>query len=128
MTTEYNFIRVCEQSGEQSSLFIGLSSGGWRFNFRAHPSLGLVSLQAWRDLFEKEPESRIEDEYHRVVSVADFLSFVEAKQFSATTLREKETASPFNPRATPHPGLSHMDDSMRWIDEEGYTFSNYDFS
>ena len=81
MSTNFDYVRVCEASGEQSAIHLGKSSGGARFLFRAHPALGITSFKALQAFFKKDP-GYVVDEYNRPVPVEDFLDMAVNKQSS----------------------------------------------
>ena|ERR1700677_640059 len=55
---------------------LGQRSGGWQFQFRAWPEIGVMDTQAW--LRQLDDAEWIKDEYGREYSVDDFLEAVEA--------------------------------------------------
>ncbi|MGX7709216.1 hypothetical protein [Methylobacterium sp. Gmos1] len=65
----------CKKDSEK--LHIGKSSLGWEFLFVPYPEHGLTSFAAWKEYLQSR---EIVDEYGRVVSLADFVSLVEAKK------------------------------------------------
>lgn len=116
MSTNFEYVRQCEVTGEYSSLHLGKSSGGWRFLLRAHPTLGLTSFQALQDFFAKDPGTVL-DEYGRERSPSEFVAFVEGKQINKAQ-RPQELLQPDFP-----PSI----DERKWVDSQGYSFANYEF-
>lgn len=83
---------------------LGQRAGGWQFQFRAWPELGIMNTQTW--LRQLDHAEWIKDEYGREYSVDDFLEAVEA-------------CADGMPR-----GLYGND----WFDAEGNAFSAAEFS
>ncbi len=117
MTFNFEYVRQCEQSGDRSSLHLGLSAGGARFQFRAHPTLNLVSFEAWRQQFATQPGT-IVDDYSREWTVQEFLDFVFEKQSHEPKRRHEKYPDQYQ----------FGQDDRQWLDSQGYTFCNYEFS
>jgi hypothetical protein len=119
MSTEYTIVRTCQVSGDRSSLPLGLSVGARRFQFRAHPSLNLVSFESIVD-FIKRDGAEVVDEYDRVMPLDDFVNYVRSKLASPdNSLRRHERDDiRFD---------SEDDEQRNWVDAQGHSFANYDF-
>lgn len=118
MSTEYILRRTCPVTGDQSTLPLGLSAGGRRFMFRAHPSLGLTSFEAVVE-FIKRDGAEVVTEYDEVIPLDQFIGFVQRKlQAPAEALRCHERYAILFDAASP---------PRDWVDAQGHSFSNYDF-
>lgn len=111
MGTNYYYIKkscpTCGHSDHREH--IGKSSYGWQFSFQS-----TYENKSWRD-WQKELQSGegdIFDEYGDVISFGDFKKLVEDKQ------ADKDNRN----HAADYP------DQYSWIDPEGYSFSERDFS
>lgn len=102
MSTEFTLERVCEESGERSSLFLGLSTAQ-TFQFRAHPTLGLISFEAVKEFIVRDG-AKIVTEYNEPFTLERFESWIK-NRVSDKPLR-----------------------SNQWKDPQGYLFADYDFS
>lgn len=81
MSTEF-FLKIspCKHCGRaEELLFIGRSSGGWKFQLNAIGHRNLTSLDAWVGLFSDEKHV-IVDEYGREYSPVDFLAIITQRQ------------------------------------------------
>ena len=117
MSTEYTLIRTCQQSGDRSSLPLGLNVGLRRFQFRAHPKLKLVSFDSILE-FIKRDQAEVFDEYGRHVPLSEFVDFVQ-QRLNAPNLRSHERNGVL---------FDGEDENQRnWVDAAGHSFANYDF-
>lgn len=118
MSTEYILHRTCQVTGDQSTLPLGLSVGARRFQFRAHPQLGLTSFDALVE-FIKRDGAEVVTEYDEVIPLDQFIEFVQRKlQVPVTSLRRHERDEVlFEAASSP----------QDWVDAQGHSFSNYDF-
>jgi len=110
-TNYYHETNVCEHCGKgENPVHIGKSSAGWTFSWH-----GTDELRSCSDWFVRlEAGGVIRDEYGDVMRLEDFRNLVEAK------------------RKAPH---SHVREARRlwpdmnnWEDEDGCSFSGYEFS
>jgi len=102
-------------------LHIGKSSSGWSFSFRGYRGLGIKSEKDWENMFSKNPDGKIIDEYGREVTKKNFWNLVESKRdgknHAAECLREDNELNRNN-------AISHC-----WFDDEtGSSFCDIDFS
>ena len=116
-----NHCECCNRSDHE--YHIGKSSYGWAFSFQGYPWNKLDSWQAWKAFLADQV---IVDEYKEVVSYDDFVTMVEtykSPQFISLTNGKKN--------------LSHIDECKRtgyyssehdWQDEDGYSFTDREFS
>lgn len=86
---------------------IGKSSVGWTFSF--HATNTIRSFADWKIVLRQG--GIIVDEYGREMGVEEFIAFVEDKQST-----EKHNHSLLYPS------------SENYVDEDGYSFSDYEFS
>ncbi len=74
MGTNYYWIREtcphCHRYDEEDRLHIGKSSAGWCFSLHVYPDDGIADLADWEAKWTIAG-SRIEDEYHRPMTVAE---------------------------------------------------------
>ena len=84
---------------------LGQRAGGWQFQFRAYPEIGIRDMQSW--LRQLDNAEWIRDEYSREYDPDDFLEAVEACEDG-------------QPR-----GLYGMN---YWRDADGHVFSQAEFS
>lgn len=96
--------KECKHPAEE--LHIGKSSVGWTFSFRAHDEPFIHSAKDWKNQMK---EGVIFDEYNEKMSEGAFWDYVE----------KKKVAPNKHARDYPKDG---------WIDDEGNSFSNYEFS
>jgi len=119
-----NVCDKCERS--ESVIHIGKSSGGWTFSFHGikgeWDDVKIVSFDDWKKLLQ-QPNSRIMDEYEREVPYDDFVSLVEDKRDSDLnhTIYCREQA------AAGAPGYTSVTQGC-WLDQEGNSFSDGEFS
>lgn len=112
-------------------MHIGKSSAGWKFGFRAHDDLGLISWAAWRKYLKRRV---IRDEYGAVLTLDEFTDRVTNRMIPDG----EET--PFC-RVDPSPACRSRGFGGRWIppeqtehgpesfhDDEGFDFSRRSFS
>lgn len=98
--------------GPYAPIHIGKSSAGWTFSF--HATGGLRSWKRWRRFLETE-KGEIRDEYGKHVPLEIFIKLVVEKQGVLDNKR-------------------HAEESRRWsdynsyLDEDGFSFSEGDFS
>ena len=107
-TNYYHHINICEHCNRSDIIHIGKSSFGWTFSFHATDN-----IRSWQDWQEALQDGKIFDEYDREVSLEDFIKLVEEKQKI--------------PGALNH-ALQKYDYDRDFVDNEGYSFSEGDFS
>lgn len=117
MSNNFEYIRPQGSKNTPAPLHIGQSAGGWRFQFRAHPELGIMSFHDWKAFLAREP-GHIEDECSRIFSLDEFIQYVDCRQDEPAKRRQERWTS------------DNVQDakSKGWLDAEGYTFANYEFS
>lgn len=103
-TTKCN---CCGHTPEQ--LHIGKSSAGWQFSF--HSTKDIRSYKQWLEYLKDEV---IEDEYGDVVSLEVFKELVKAKSFEDRNHAEYMMAD--------------EDGDCDFLDDEGHSFTESDFS
>ncbi len=109
-TNYYYRSNLCDCCNRYDEKHIGRSSCGWQFFFRAHG--GISSYAEWKREFACA--GMIFDEYGSEMSRENFITMIETKQA----------------------GLNHYEECGRdgycmdgeWKDEEGYSFSEREFS
>jgi len=106
-TNYYHHTNICEHCGRLDTIHIGKSSFGWTFSFHATDN-----IRSWKNWQEALQQGKIVDEYDREVSLDDFIKLVEDKQKILGALNH----------ALNYP------DIYSFIDEEGYSFSEGEFS
>jgi hypothetical protein len=115
-TNYYLMTDVCPHCGRsEEKVHIGKSSAGWSFSFRAykaecgtlmHDGVSITTTQDWRDILSG---GLIMDEYDREISESDFWMMVYKKRGG----RNHARWYPLN---------------GNFVDEEGKSFSPYEFS
>ena len=105
-TNYYYRDEKCPTCGRYDERHIGKSSAGWTFNFRGYDDIR--SYKDWLAILEKE-QVIIYDEYGDTISLEDFKKLVESKRNS------------FHNHAKEYPQYS-------WLDKEGNSFSDNEFS
>jgi len=116
MSTNYYLkLNVCPCCGHaEKELHIGKSSMGWQFTFHGIKELGLTSKKAWFERLSRLlPSEMIVNEYDDVIFPDDFKNMVRQKQRD-----EKHN----------HARECYSRDPDNWVDEEGHSFSGYEFS
>ena len=115
-TNYYHRTGICECCRRYDERHIGKSSAGWQFSFQGYrDSVPIItSFEDWKR--ELQIEGKIFDEYGREVSFEDFVKLVKEKQ--------SEEMNTYDYCAKE--GSVNM--TRRWKDEEGYSFSEGEFS
>ncbi|WP_101790997.1 hypothetical protein [Nonomuraea indica] len=109
MSVNYYAVTPDTPEGDEG-LHIGQHAGGWEFLFRAHPDLGLVSSEAWREYLSR-PDVKILAESGYEVPVEEFMA--------DATLRPAEArAKGQRMRVRPRPS---------WADDKGCPFADNEF-
>ena len=115
----------CKHCNRYDDIHIGKSSAGWTFSFRGYKDYDykdngfdnpVISWKDWKEILRKE--DNIYDEYNQKISFKEFEKLVESKKEQPNnhvTYCEKEYAD------TDY--LNHL-----WLDEEGNSFSDSEFS
>ena len=103
-TNYYHRTNTCPRCGRYDEQHIGKSSAGWSFSF--HGTETIRSYKGWLKVLEGG--GKIFNEYGDEVTLADFKELVKYKSG----------------------GKKHAEEYPRdnWLDEEGYSFSGYEFS
>lgn len=121
-TNYYHRTNICQHCNRYDEVHIGKSSHGWTFNFHGeresdpefNPLGGIViSFADWK---ERLKEGRIFDEHGKETSLEDFIQLVESKR------DEKYNHATYC--QTYHPDYA----SRSWLDDEGNSFSEGEFS
>ena len=108
--------KITEQMDPCSGLHIGKCSGGWVFNFEAHPQENLMSVKQYRKFLK---EGVIYDEYGDLISYKNFWKKVES------TLKSEFG---YKPHTFDDDGVQlHFQAAVEWLDE-GFVFTLGDFS
>ena len=103
-TNYYHRTNTCPRCGRYDEQHIGKSSGGWSFSFQ-----GTDSIRSYSDWLQiLEGNGKIFTEYGEEVTLEDFKELVNYKSGGKN-----------------HAKL-YPDDS--WLDNEGHSFSSYEFS
>ena len=116
----------CKHCNRYDDIHIGKSSAGWTFSFRGYKDtddytsyLINVPVESWKDWQEiLRKEDNIYDEYNRKISFEEFQKLVESKKEQPNnhvTYCEKEYAD-----------TDYL--NRLWLDEEGNSFSDSEFS
>lgn len=119
----------CKECGKESfRKHIGKASIGWQFHFRAYPEEGIFTYKDWL-IKINEPKFHIVDEYNRILRVEEFIEIVVNKKHgmspwnihSQIPMSDKEklylVGKQVNPRLY-----------TTWKDNDGYSFSDSEFS
>jgi len=119
MGTNYYFIlpenKKCPYCGHQElndEIHIGKSSAGWEFGF--HGTDKIRSYNDWLKFFGQNRYGTIKNEYNQELSISDFRKVVEERTgYQDYGLKNHTTEYP---------------SENNWNDDEGYSFSSYEFS
>lgn len=135
MGTNYDaHINCCDKCERpEYVLHIGKSSAGWTFSFRGYRNYYVnetteLNIDTWRkwQLFLKQPNVKIYNEYGEVISYDDFYNIVEQKKnepFNHAKLTlEKSDKIFYKPEF-----VSEEYIKQNWIDEDGNSFSDTEF-
>lgn len=123
-TNYFHRTNICDCCGRFDERHIGKSSGGWQFSFHGYrpdevwgSTVSIESWEDWKELLIGEPF--IFDEYKKQISLNEFFVLVSKKQ-----------ANPKNLNHTTYClGRYGSDvDASNWLDPEGYSFSDTEFS
>lgn len=106
-TNYYHYTNECEHCHRANIKHIGKSSMGWTFSF--HATDDICSWKDWQKALQK---GKIVDEYDREVPLETFIKLVEDKQKILGALNH----------ANQHYSVQDF------VDNEGYSFSEGDFS
>lgn len=107
-TNYYHHTNTCLHCNRADVEHIGKSSIGWTFSFHATDT-----IRSWKDWQKTLSHGRIFNEYNEQISLNDFIKLVEEKQKV--------------PGASNH-ALQGYDNDRNFVDEEGYSFSEGEFS
>jgi hypothetical protein len=120
-TNYYAKIDACPTCGHGKEIHIGKSSFGWTFSFHAvdewklpEMECGIRSYKEWLEFLSK-PNVKIFDEYGVEKSLKEFKDLVESKR------KEKMNHTIYCKREYPK-------DDRNFLDSEGHSFSNGEFS
>ncbi|RLI44771.1 hypothetical protein DRO61_11740 [Candidatus Bathyarchaeota archaeon] len=133
-TNFYMIYNKCDCCDRFDSAHIGKNSGGWQFSFQSiRPEISYWSpdgclavsdpkeiiVSSWKDWEKllKLEENSIRDEYERPVSYLELKKIVEGSM-------KKKT----NKNHTIECKDDYDDGDLPYLDSEGYSFVNYDFS
>lgn len=106
-TNYYHTEDACPTCGKGDEVHIGKSSVGWAFHFN-----GTEEVRSWQQWKEKLKSGIITNEYGDVVTLKDFIACVEDRQ-------QHRSGTILNHYAYTGGG---------WCDDEGYSFTDYEFS
>ena len=96
---------TCERGIDTEEIHIGKSSAGWAFTF--HATDEIKSAKVWK---ETTKEGKIFDEYGIEHSYKEFWELIESK------------------KDAPHNHARELKEGSSFLDEEGNSFSPYEFS
>lgn len=133
-TNYYAQLNVCDKCNKpEDVLHIGKSSCGWTFMFRGYRNhyiregfeVNLDSWQKWQ-LFLKQPNIQIINEYDEIITYDDFYRLVEDKKnetFNHAKLTiEKSPEIFYKPEF-----ISEEYIRQNWIDSDGNSFTDTEF-
>ena len=106
-TNYYAIFDECPDCHRYDELHIGKCSAGWAFMFEGHRGKNIQSFQDWLTFLSKDGV-RIRDEYDRPATLEQFKEMVKQK----TDGRKVESSG----------------GRECWLDNDGHSFSGYDFS
>lgn len=123
-TNYYLYTEICKHCGRSDDpIHIGKSSVGWHFSFRGYLDdwydFQITTFEEWKK-FLVEKISRgaiIKDEYGREIQLMDFLTLIANKQNSK-----------YKSPALASMASRYSTYRQDWVDDDGYSFSNYEFS
>jgi len=121
-TNYYHRTNICEHCDRYDESHIGKSSGGWTFGFHGereqnpdYNPLGQV-IASFTDWKERLKKGKIFDEYGDEISLEDFVKLVESKR-DAKYNHTEYCKTEYSSRA-----------DMNWLDDEGNSFAEGEFS
>lgn len=125
-TNYYLHTNICECCKRHDSLHIGKSSAGWPFLFQGsgdYDEPEIRSYAQWRELMV-QPGAKIVTEYGEEITFTEFEELVAAKQEyiksrSHVNITPEQAGRWYN-------AVDHA--KHNWLDEQGYEFSDNDFS
>ena len=123
-TNYYQRTDICETCNRYKERHIGKNSGGWDFNFQGYDGIeDSPNIKSWEDWKrELQEDGKIFDEYGDELSFEEFVQLVEENH---------------NGKFRDIPNINHHDYCVKngninmsgsWKDDEGFSFSNSDFS
>jgi|GEM_PF-1427931 len=133
-TNYYHRSKPCEKCGtHKTEKHIGKSSCGWQFHFRGYRDDGIVNFQDWLKEFG-DSNKEIYDEYGEKIEIKDFIDRVILKRSELLNHYNVCCNHPMNEHERKYlcerPNMYPSDDLERrtWKDDEGYCFTDWEFS
>lgn len=118
----------CEKCGYKH---IGKSSYGWQFHFRGYTHEGIICYEDWMREINR-PDVTIVDEDNEPISAKDFEAKVERNKNDLNHFnivnRMPQTEKEREYLADHPPGYPPSSQVPEWNDENGYTFTDWEFS
>ena len=123
-TNYYHRTDICEHCDRYSERHIGLSSGGWQFTFRGYNDVmpKILSFEDWK---RELKNGKIFSGYGEEICFEEFVAFVEEKQTGTFNDKPNKNHYDYCKKEAGNRGYDMRGD---WKDDEGYSFSNSDFS
>ena len=121
-----NHCECCDRYDEE--YHIGKSSGGWAFSFRGYRPERLVSWKQWKEFLK---DKIIMDEYHERMDYDSFVDMIEtykAPGYVNPQTGKKNQIHNEAGRKTDKNGYTWFNPEYDWDDDDGYSFSDREFS
>lgn len=133
-TNYYLRSKPCEKCGTcQTEKHIGKSSVGWQFHFRGYKDSMIVSFKDWIQEFT-DPNKEIYDEYGNKLDIEKFINIVSVQKHECLNYYNICFNHPMNEQERKYikerMNFFPIDANERkiWKDNEGYAFSDSEFS
>lgn len=120
-----NHCECCHRYDEE--YHIGKSSGGWAFSFHGYRAERLVSWKQWKEFLK---DKIIMDEYHKRIDYDWFVQYIEGQKspdFVNGSGRKNQIHNDEARIPSKH-GYTWFNPNYDWDDEDGYSFSEREFS
>jgi hypothetical protein len=125
--------KPCDKCGHaEFKKHIGKSSSGWEFYFQGYPDESIVSYVDWIREFSS-PEKEIINEIGQVIKFCDFNDMVCIRELDLLNMFNVTKGVPLTPKekeycASRHNQYGMSSDSRAWKDDQGFAFTETDFS
>jgi len=118
-----NLCECCNRYDEE--YHIGKSSSGWAFSFQGYRAERLVSWRAWKEFLKNQI---IMDEYGDRINYESFVVMIETYKAPGYVNENGLRNQQRNDAMKNDKYYFGFDPDMEWDDEDGYAFSNREFS
>jgi len=120
-----NHCECCDRYDEE--YHIGKSSGGWAFSFHGYRAERLVSWKQWKEFLK---DRIIMDEYRERIDYDWFVQYIEGQKspdFVNGSGRKNQLHNDEGRKPNKY-GHTWFNPEYDWDDEDGYSFSEREFS